>query len=109
MDLYKYNFYHSYLSHEMYKDHQLLTGLLQMQAKDSFTPSSGLPRVGLRASRALPGASLKAATGQGRWPLSVSVKLRLLGYALGIESSVRPGRFVRFTQWTHNECIIFYN
>jgi len=27
---------------------------------------SGLPRVGLRASRAMPRASLKAATGQGR-------------------------------------------
>ena len=36
------------------------------KAKDRFTPFSGLPRVGLRASREVPGASLKAATGQGR-------------------------------------------
>ncbi|MHB8120135.1 MAG: hypothetical protein ACYDHX_15685, partial [Methanothrix sp.] len=45
---------------------------LDMETRTTFTISYGLPRVGLRASRELPGASLKAATGQGRRSFSVT-------------------------------------
>ncbi|MGB5101606.1 MAG: hypothetical protein WBN94_13550 [Methanothrix sp.] len=34
----------------LHLENHLQTGLLQILAKDRFTPSSGLPRVGLRAA-----------------------------------------------------------
>ena len=47
-----------------------------MQARTASAHSSGVPRVGLRASRAMVGASLQAATGQ-----ATVVKLQTNGRA----------------------------
>jgi hypothetical protein len=55
------------------------------------------------------GASLKAATGQGRRLFSTAMVLRLFGYSTRNRIFGQTRQVVRYTQWTHNECTIFLN
>jgi hypothetical protein len=77
-----------------------------------FTLSSGLPRVGLRASRGVPGASLKAATGQGRRSFYVTISAgnvmsSTLPYITSTRKGMHPVSLLSFKAIKYNdECHI---